>query len=60
MGNKHCFYILPRDKFPDPCFYESSPEKNNPHIGVLAVFLGSGWDKLSGEIHLDLKGLTSQ
>jgi hypothetical protein len=27
MGNKHCFYIPPRDKFPDSCFYESSPEK---------------------------------
>jgi len=33
--------------------------KNDPHIGVLAAFPGSGGGTLSGEIHLDLKGLTS-
>jgi hypothetical protein len=37
-----------------PCFSDI-PGKNDPHISVLAAFLGSGWDKLSGEIHLDLK-----
>jgi hypothetical protein len=28
-------------------------------FSVLAAFPGPGWGKLSGEIHLDLKGLTS-
>ena len=46
-------------RYPAPLFFVLSLVKNDPHIGVLAAFLGSGWDKLSGEIHLDLKGLTS-
>jgi hypothetical protein len=29
-------------------------------FGVLAAFPGPGWGNLSGEIHLDLKGLASQ
>jgi hypothetical protein len=60
MGKKYCFYILPRDKFPDPRFYESSPEKTTLIFGVLAAFPEPGWGKLRGEIHLDLKALTSQ
>jgi hypothetical protein len=31
------------------------PLKNEPHIRVPAAFPGSGWDKLCGKIHLDLK-----
>ena len=44
-----------------PCstFFDLSLVKNDPHIGVLAGFPGYGWGKLSGEIHLNLKGLTS-
>jgi hypothetical protein len=34
--------------------------KNNLHIRILAAFSWSGWGKLSGEIHLDLKGLAGQ
>jgi hypothetical protein len=41
-----------------PCFSDI-PGKNNPHIGVLAAFPGSEWDKLGGKKQLDLKGLTS-
>jgi hypothetical protein len=29
-------------------------EKNDPHIRIPAAFLGLGWDKLGGKIHLDL------
>jgi hypothetical protein len=32
-------------------------EKTDPHIGVLAGFYGSGWDKICGKIQVDLKGL---
>jgi hypothetical protein len=41
-----------------PCFSDI-PGKNDPHIGVLAAFPGSEWDKLGGKKQLDLKGLTS-
>jgi hypothetical protein len=33
-------------------FFRPPSEKNDPHIRVLAAFPGSGWGKLSGEIHL--------
>jgi hypothetical protein len=38
-----------------PCFSDI-PGKNDPHIGVLAGFMGSGWGKLGGESSLGLQG----
>jgi len=35
-------------------------EKKEPHSGVLAGFLGSGWGKSGSYIQLDLKALTIQ
>jgi hypothetical protein len=32
--------------------------KNDPHIGVLAAFPGSGWDKLSGKNGLDSRAFS--
>jgi len=56
-----CSHLL-YDRLPyswlKPCFSDI-PAKNDPHIGVLAAFPGSGWGKLSGKKQLDLKGLTS-
>ena len=37
-----------------PIFYSTLLKKNDPHIGVLAGFRGSGWDKLRGKNSLDL------
>ena len=37
-------------------FFLTFVGKNDPHIGVLAAFPGSGWGKLGVEIHIDLKG----
>jgi hypothetical protein len=44
------------DKFYPRVLFLDRLQKNDPHIGVLAGFLRSGWGKLSGKIHLDLKG----
>ena len=54
------FDISRRGEFPESRFLRGTPVKNEPHIGVLAAFPWYGWGKLSGEIHLDLKGHTSQ
>ena len=39
-------------------FFKISPEKNKPHIRVLAVFPGPVWSKLGGKIHLDLRAIS--
>jgi hypothetical protein len=54
------FDISRRGEFPGSRFLIGTTGKNDLYIRVLAAFPGSGWGKLSGEIHLDLKGLACQ
>jgi len=46
--------------FPSALFYNIIIEKNDPHIRVLAGFMGSGWGKIGCENSLDLKAFGSQ
>jgi hypothetical protein len=45
--------------FLDKTQFFRHPQKNDPHIRVLAAFPGSGWDKLCGKNHLDLNDFGS-
>jgi hypothetical protein len=58
MGNPELVLVqIPHCNRAGNPFSRSSSEKNDPHIGVLAGFIGVGWAKQCGEIGLDSRGL---
>jgi hypothetical protein len=59
MRNEHFFDISRRGNSLILVFTRH-PKKNDPHSGVLAGFLRSGWGKVWGKNNLDLKAFDGQ